>query len=127
MDVGVAAETVPAAPLLKTTVLLPAVGSKPNPLMTTELALAGRLIVRVVTTNAMVATCTAEPLLTPFVVTIAVRLPAEVGLVVRATVNEKLVAAVTVPTAPLLNTTVLFEAIGSKPKPLKVIVEALEA
>lgn len=40
------------------------------------------------------------------VVTIAVKLPTAVGLVVNDTVSVLAVAAVTVPTAPLLNTTV---------------------
>ena len=47
----------------------------------------------------------------------AVRLPTDVGLVSILTVSEVVVASVTVPTAPLLSTTVFREAIGSKPKP----------
>ena len=54
----------------------------------------------------------------------AVRLPAAVGLVVKFTVRAVAVAAVTVPTAPLLNTIVLFEAMVSNPYPAMVIVEA---
>lgn len=46
-------------------------------------------------------------------VTIAVRLPADVGLVPNVTVSEVDVAAVTVPTAPLLNVTVLSAAVVS--------------
>lgn len=49
----------------------------------------------------------AVPLLTPLVVTTAERLPATNGFVVKSTVNDVLVAALTVPTAPLLKTTVL--------------------
>ena len=75
-EVAVAAVTVPTAPLLKTTVLLAAVGSKPKPLMVIVVALAARLAVLLVTTGVTVATWTAAPLLTPSVVTTAVRLPA---------------------------------------------------
>lgn len=60
-------------------------------------------------------------------VTTAVNGPAEVGLVENVTVSEVALAVVTVPTAPLLNTTVLLAAVGSKPKPLMVTVEALAA
>ena len=59
------------------------------------------------------------------VVTTAVKLPAVVGRVENVTVSEVNVAAVTVPTAPLLNTTVLLAAVGSKPKPLMVMVVRL--
>lgn len=56
----------------------------------------------------------------------AVRLPAAFGFVEKLTVSEVAVAAVTVPTAPLLNCMVLFEGVvESNPKPLIVIVEAL--
>ena len=48
------------------------------------------------------------PLLRLLVVTTAVRLPAVVGKVVKFTVNWVDVALATVPTAPLLKTTVLF-------------------
>ena len=60
-------------------------------------------------------------------VTIAVRLPAEVGPVESVTVNKVGVALATVPTAPLLNTTVLLAAVGSNPKPTMVMVVALAA
>ena len=125
--VAVAAVTVPTAPLLKATVLLPGVVSKPKPLIVTVLALASKLATLVVTVGVTVATCTATPLLTLLVVTTAVRLPAVVGLVDKVMVNEVVVAAVTVPTAPLLNTTVLRLAIGSKPRPVIVSVVALAA
>ena len=61
----------------------------------------------------------------PFVVTIAVNDPAVAGNVVN--VMERLVdvAELTVPTAPLLNVTVLFAAIVSKPIPLMVRVLVL--
>jgi hypothetical protein len=49
----------------------------------------------------------ALPLARLLVVTMAVRVPAEVGLVEKVTVSEVAVAEVTVPTAPLLKTTVL--------------------
>ena len=51
-------------------------------------------------------------------VTIAVKLPAEAGLVEKVTVKLVADAEVTVPTALLLSTTVLFDAVASKPKPL---------
>lgn len=53
--VGVAAVTVPTAPLLKTTVLLASVGLKPNPLITTPFALIATAVVRLVTTGITVA------------------------------------------------------------------------
>src|SRR5437868_7950237 len=95
--------------------------------MVTVVALAARLTMVLVTTGVTVATCTAAPLLTPLVVTTAVRLPAVAGLVLNVTVSEVVVAAVTVPTAPSLNVTVLFAAVGSNPKPLIVTVVALAA
>ena len=73
------------------------------------------------------ATCTAAPLLTELVVMTAVRSSAVTGVVEKATVNVVAVAVVTVPTAPLLKTTVLLLAVLSKPKPLMVIVVALAA
>ena len=125
--VAVAAVTVPTAPSLKVTELLAAVESKPKPLIVSEVALAARLAVLLVTTGATVATWTAAPLLTTPVVTTAVRLPAVVGLVENVTVSEVGVAVVTVPTAPSLKTTVLLPAVASKPKPLMVSVVALAA
>lgn len=59
------------------------------------------------------------------VVTTAVKLPIEVGLVEKVTVSEVAVAAVTVPTPPLLNVTVLLAKVVSKPVPAIVIVAAL--
>ena len=53
--------------------------------------------------------------------------PTDVGFVERVTVSTVAVAVVTVPTAPLLRVTVLFEAVVSKPNPLIVIVEAFAA
>jgi hypothetical protein len=125
--VAVAAVTVPAAPLLKTTVLSPGVVLKPNPLIVTVSALAAKSAVLLVTTGTTVATCTAALLLTLLLVTIAVKLPAVVGEVESETVNVVDVAAVTVPTAPLLNTTVLSPGVVSKAKPWMVIDVALAA
>ena len=71
-----------------------------------------------ITSGTTVAICTAEPLLTLLEVTTAVRFPAEDGSVVKVTVNDVAVAAVTTPTAPLLNVTVLLETMGSKSVPL---------
>jgi len=71
-----------------------------------------------------VATCTALPLLKPYDVTAAVRLPTAKGCAVNVTVNCVLVAAVTVPAAPLLNVTRLFPAVGSNPVPAIVIAAA---
>ena len=123
--VGVAAVTVPTAPLLKDTVLSPTVELKPNPLMVMVVAVNARFAVLRVTAGMTLATWTLAPLLTPFVVTTAVRLPAFVGFVERVTVSEVAVAEETVPTAPLLKVTVLFPAVVSNPIPLIVIVEAL--
>ena len=90
-------------------------------------ALAARLLVLAGTTGVTVATCTAEPLLTPLVVTTAVRLPTAAGIVESVTVSDVAVAAVTVPTAPSLKATVLLAAVVLKPVPLIVSVVALAA
>ncbi len=126
-DVVVAEVTVPVAPLLKVTELLPAVALKPKPAMTTVLAVIEAAVVLTVTTGMTVATCTAAPLLTPPTATIAVKLPAEVGLVENVTSSDVAVAAVTVPTAPLLSVTVLLAAVGLKPVPAMVTVVELAA
>ena len=57
------------------------------------------------------------PLERVLVVTTAVKLPAEAGLVEKVIVSSVAVAAVTVPTAPSLKVTVLLAATISKPKP----------
>lgn len=57
----------------------------------------------------------------------AVKLPTVVGLIDSVTVNAVAVAFVTVPTAPLLNTTVFCSSVVSKPTPLIVIVPELIA
>ena len=119
-EVAVAAVTIPAAPLSKTTMLLPEIVSKPNPWMISTVAVAARSAMLLFTTGAITATWTAAPLLKLFVVTIAFRFPAAVGSVVRDTVRLVSVAAVTVPTAPLSNATVLLPTVGSNPKPLMV-------
>lgn len=127
-DEDVAAVTVPTAPLLKLTLLLAAVGLKAEPAIVIVVALAARALVLLVTTGRTEAICTAVPLLTLLVVTTAVRLPARAGLVVKSTVSEVVVAALTVPTAPLFITTVLLEmVVPSKPKPLMVTEVALAA
>lgn len=124
-EVAVAAETTPTALLLKTIVLREAVVSNPKPLIVIKDALAAKLDVFVVGKGVTVATCNAGPLLKLLVVTTAVKLLAEVGLMPKVTVNTVAVAAVTVPTAPLSNKTVLFPAVVLKPKPFIVSVAAL--
>ena len=125
--VDVAEVTVPAAPLLKTTVLLPAVEPNPKPLRAIVEALAARFAALLVMTGTTVATLTDPELLILLVVTIANKSPATVGDVEKVTVSRFAVAVDTVPTAPLLKTTVLFPAIVSKPKPLMVAVVAFAA
>lgn len=126
-DVVVAAEIVPTAPLLSVTELLAETESNPNPLIVIVLAFDARLALLLVTTGVTVAICTADPLPGLLVVTIAVRLPAVAGRVVNVSVSDVVVAAVTVPTALLFRTTVLRDAVGSKPKPLMVSVFAFAA
>ena len=127
IEVAVADVTSPTAPLFKVTVLFAIVESKPNPLITTVDPLAARFAVLLVTTGITVATLIAEPLSRVLVVTTAVRLPAVVGEVVSVIVNEVAVAAVTVPSASLSNTTSLLAATGSNPNPEIVMVVALAA
>ncbi len=69
----------------------------------------------------------AAPLLTPLVVTTADSTPAAVGFVLNVTVSEVAVAAVTDPTAPLLNVTLLLLAVVSNPEPLIVTRAAFAA
>lgn len=124
--VAVAAVTVPTAPLLNCTVLLPrVVASNPKPAMVIVAALAARFALLPVTTGLTVATCRAEPLVRLFVVTMAVRFPIVVGVVVNVTVIELAVAAVTVPIAPLLKAIVSFAGVSSNPRPTIVIDVAL--
>jgi len=75
----------------------------------------------------MFATWTAAPLEMLLVVTTPVRMPVVVGGVLKVTVNWVVVAAVTVPIAPLFKATVLLDAEGEKPVPLIVNVVALMA
>lgn len=77
-------------------------------------------------TSTMLATGTSLPLLIPFVVTTAPRVP-RVGGVLKVTVSWVAVALVTVPVPPLLRATVLLAAIVSKPAPVMVSVVALIA
>jgi hypothetical protein len=73
------------------------------------------------------ATSTAEPLLSPFVVTCAESAPTLVGATENVTVSDVALAAVTVPSAPLSNVTSLFASVLSKPNPAMVMVAALSA
>ncbi len=99
-DVAVAEVTVPTAPSLKTTLLLPAIASNPAPAMVIADAVMGRLAVLGVTAGKTEATWTAVPLDAPFVVTTAVKLPTARWLLPeKVTVIELPVAAVTVPPA----------------------------
>ena len=122
--VAVAAVTFPTAPLLNTTVLLPAVVLKPKPRMVSVVVEPVIAAVLDVTDGITFATCVALPLEIVPVVTTAVRLPTVVGLVSILTVNDVVVAAVTVPTAPLLKTTVFRAIVGSKPKPAMTMLAA---
>jgi hypothetical protein len=69
----------------------------------------------------------AAPLLRLLLVTIAFSSPAFAGFVLNVTVSEVAVATVTVPTAPLLKTTVLLAAVVEKPNPSMVTVNASAA
>ena len=124
-DVAVAVVTVPVAPLFNTILLFAGVGSNPKPLITKVAALTSKAALALVTTGATVATATAAVLVAPSVVTIAVRLPADVGLVLKSTVIEVAVrpVALTVPTAPLLKVTEFSVFVVLKPNPL-IVTEA---
>lgn len=91
----------------------------------TVLAFAARFEVFAVTEGTTAPTTTAAPLETPFVTTIAERFPTDVGRVDNEIVSVDAVAAVTEPTAPLLNVTTLFARVVSKPLPMMVRVDAL--
>ena len=71
------------------------------------------------------ATCVGPVLLTPETVTLALSAPSEVGCVLKVTVNCVVVAAVTVPTAPLLKVTVLLAGVVEKPVPAMFSVVVL--
>ena len=126
-EVAVAVVTVPTAPLLKVTVLFAATVLKPAPVIVIVAAFAASVAVATVTAGATVAIWTDAPLDIEFDVTIAVRLPRATGFVENVTVSAVAEAEVTVPTAPLLNTTVLLPATVANPKPLIVTVVALIA
>jgi hypothetical protein len=103
------------------------VASKPKPLIVIVETLASRFEVLLVTTGLTFATCTLEPLPRLFVVTTAVKLPIVAGEVSNPTVIEVAVEEMTVPTAPLLNETVLLAAVVSKPRPAITTVAAFAA
>ncbi len=126
-EVVVAAVTVPLPAGVKTTVLLPGVGENPKPLIVRLVAPIARLAVLLVITGITVATGVAVPLEPPSLVTIAVSGPALAGFMEKVTVNWVAVAAVTMPTALLLKTTVLLAATGSKFVPAIVTVAVLAA
>ena len=126
-EVVVADVTLPTAPLLKVTVLLPTV-SNPVPAMVSVVALIARLLVVFkVTVGAatMVATWVEALPAPPKTVTTAVRLPSD-GALLKVTVNEVVLAEVTVP-VPELKVTVLLPAVVSNPVPVMVMVGALIA
>jgi hypothetical protein len=120
-DVRVAAVTVPIAPLSKVTVLFEAVGLKLLPVIVTVLALAERLVVVAVKTGDTVATAVAA-LLNNDVVTTTFSGPAMFGNAANVILSEVVVAAVIMPTAPLLKLTELFVIVELKPKPAIVSV-----
>lgn len=123
--VDVAAVTVPV-PLLSVTTLFAGVAeSNPKPLMVIVVSLTPTLTVLLVITGMIVAICWLAPLETEFVATNAVKLPTAVGLVVNVTVRRVAVAAVTLPSASLLNVTTFRDAVVSNPKPLISTVDAL--
>ena len=103
------------------------VESNPKPLIVIVEALARRFEVLLVTTGLTVATCTPEPLPRLFVVMTAVKLPIVSGDVSNPTVIDVAVDEITVPTAPLLNTTELLAAVVSKPRPAITTVAAFAA
>jgi hypothetical protein len=121
----VEAVTVPA-PELNATLLFPAVGLNPKPSIVNVDGLGGMEFVFGVTTGKTVATWTGAPLLASFVVTVAVSEP-ETSPLRLVTVSCVLVAAVTVPVAPLLKATRLLAAVVEKPVPLIVIDDASAA
>lgn len=121
-----AAVTVPV-PLLNVTTLFAGVAAlNPKPLIVMVVSLTPTLAVLLVITGRSVATCRLAPLEIEFVVTDAVKLPTDVGLVVYVTVRRVAVAEVTLPTAPLLNVTTFRDAVVSNPKPLISMVDALK-
>ena len=126
-DVVVAAVIMPTAPLLNAIELLVFAELNPKPAIVIVAALARRFEVLMVTTGLTVTTCTPDPLPRLFVVTMAVRLPIVAGVVSNPTVIDVAVDEITVPTAPLLNVTVLLAAVVSKPSPVITTVAAFAA
>jgi hypothetical protein len=127
----VAAVTVPTAPRLKATLLADGVVAL-NPLpaivrVVVEIGMDREGFAVTVGAATMVATCVAAPLVAPSVVTTAVSVPSDVGAVEKVTVSDVLVAAVTVPAAPLLNATVLAPGVVLNPLPVMTSVGALIA
>ena len=95
-EVAVAAVTRPAAPRLRTTVLLEGdEASKPVPVIVTFAEFLGMLVAVSVTValETIVATWIAAPLETPKDVTMADRLPLPFGLVVKVSDSDVVVAA----------------------------------
>ena len=127
-DVVVAEVTVPTAPLSKTTVLFAAIGLKLLPLIVTVLPVAAMLVVVDVTTGATVAIGVAELLNAP-VVTTTVNGPPMFGNAASVTLRDVVVAAVIMPTAPLLNAIELLVIVELNPKPamVSVVVPAAKA
>jgi hypothetical protein len=102
-------------------VLFEAVGLKLLPVIVTVLALAERLVVVAVKTGDTVATAVAA-LLNNDVVTTTFSGPAMFGNAANVILSEVVVAAVIMPTAPLLKLTELFVIVELKPKPAIVSV-----
>lgn len=122
--VAVEAITVPTAPLFSVTELFAAVVSKPFPVTVIVVGFNGITELLTVTVGVTLATWTGSPLPMELLVTTAVKSPTEVGLVPKVTVRVVAVAAVTVPTAPLLKTTVLLARVVLNPKPRMIMVFA---
>jgi hypothetical protein len=123
-EVDVDAMTVPAAPLLRETMLFAAVVSKPAPLIVIVFGFRARTALLSVTVGVTPAILTGSPLPTELLVTTAVKSPTVVGFVPKVTVSAVAVAEVTVPTAPLFSTTELFARVVLKPNPRMTIVFA---
>ncbi len=124
-DVVVAWVTVPAAPSLKTTFRLARSGVKPLPATVIVGVSNGKAALDEVTENGgtIVAIWTTAELPRESSSTAAFRGPVRSGAVESLTVSELGVAAVTVPTAPVVvKVTKLSAAVGLNPKPLIVSV-----
>ena len=84
--------------------------------MTSVVLLLLTVAVQEVTTGVTVATCTAAPLLTPLVVTEALR-RGRGRRRGQLHLQQRRVCPITVPAAPSLNVTVLLPGVGSKLEP----------